>query len=111
MNILYGLALSAHMGFNGEYNAIHPHVRLEKDSYATGLYWNSEENLSTYLSYSFKMDKYFLEIGAVSGYSETNPLVRAGIEVENFNLFVTPGFERRNDGLKLVFGVEFLLGK
>lgn len=111
MNLLYGLALSAHMGFEGEYNSIHPHVRLEQDQYAIGLYQNSENNVSSYLSYSFEKNDYYLELGIVTGYLKPVPLIRAGVGLDDLNLFIAPGFESRNDGLKLVFGVEYLLGK
>jgi len=113
MNILYGLALSAHVGFEGEYNAIHPHVRLEKDSYAVGSYINSEKNLSSYVSYSFEMDSYYLELGLVGGYtmSEVLPLFRAGFEKNNIDAFITPGFEGSSMVPKVVLGIEIMLGK
>lgn len=113
MNILYGLALSAHMGFEGEYNSIHPHVRLEQGPYAVGSYINSERNLSSYVSYSLEKDHYYLEFGLASGYSYSNvvPLFRTGISKDSIDMFVTLGFENGSTTPKIILGIEILLGK
>ena len=39
------LALSLHMGLEGDYNNIHPHVRCDINNTIAGAYYNSEENV------------------------------------------------------------------
>ena len=47
MNCLaIGLALSMHIGLQGEYNQAHPYATCETDKTIVGAYYNSEENLS-----------------------------------------------------------------
>ena len=116
MDILLGLAISAHMGFVGEYNAIHPHVRAEFDNtLVAGAYYNSEENLSLYLAKHFENPKgYFMEVGVVSGYEFDDapiiPFFRAGKDInENCSLFVAPAVEvvDGENQIAVVFGVEY----
>ena len=100
------------MGFEGEYNSIHPHARLEYRDYAAGVYLNSIDNVSTYLSYHLNLDKYFLEIGAVTGYNfPVIPMVRAGTSLTpNIDVFISPGFENSSNP-NVVLGIEFNLRK
>lgn len=114
MNLLLGLATSIHMGFEGEYNQIHPHARLEYRDYAAGTYLNSENRLSSYLSYTVDIGTYYLEFGAVGGYSDSIlPLVRGGKQLSNdVRFFITPGFEVGGTNKpKVVLGLEFNLRK
>ena len=39
------LALSMHVGLEGNYNSIHPHARCQKDALISGVYYNSEDNV------------------------------------------------------------------
>ena len=48
------LAMSVHSGLEGEYNSIHPHVRCTVDNTIVGVFYNSEESVSTYVGYKFK---------------------------------------------------------
>ena len=43
------LALSMHIGLEGDYNSIHPHARCQKDSLISGVYYNSEDKISAYV--------------------------------------------------------------
>ena len=102
-----GLALSLHLGFEGEYNAIHPHLRYTTDSYIAGAYYNSESNISPYVGYRFEHNDFGLEIGAVGNYSHADvlPYVRGTYK----QFFVAPGVESENVGL--VLGIELPLQK
>lgn len=70
MDILFGAALSLHLAKNGdEYNFIHPHLRLEHDSYIAGAYYNSIEAISLYAGKEFELSNdTSLEVGIVTGY-------------------------------------------
>ena len=97
------LALTLHLGFEGDYNSIHPQIRYTQDDFITGLYYNSESNISYYAGRVSPIGEIDLEYGIVTNYSDAPiaPFVRAKYK----NFFVAPGLERDNIGL--VFGVEF----
>jgi hypothetical protein len=111
MNFLLSLATTMHLGFEGEYNSIHPHTRFESNDYAIGAYLNSENNISPYVSYSLKMQSYSLELGLVGGYSiPAVPLLRLGKSLsKDVDIFITPGFENNTENPKIVLGLEFTL--
>ena len=43
------LALSMHIGLSQDYNQVHPHARCTVDNYITGVFYNSEDNVSAYI--------------------------------------------------------------
>jgi len=94
------LALSIHVGLEGDYNAIHPHARCQKDALISGVYYNSEEKISAYIG----LEHNGFEIGLVTGYSydEVVPMIR----YKKDNVFIAPAIEK--SGRKgLVVGLEF----
>jgi len=112
MNLLLSLATTMHFGFEGEYNNIHPHARLESDAYSIGAYLNSENNISPYISYSLELESYNLEFGLVGGYlAPVVPLVRLNKSLSNsIDIFVSPGFENNAiNSPKIVLGLEIKL--
>lgn len=116
MEFLLGMALSAHMGLEGSYNAVHPHARLEFDNnVVAGAYYNSEENMSVYAGYRLEKDSLFAEAGAVTGYDAISPVLpyaRVGIDMNNgFSVFGAPAFEENLSGdikTGAVVGVEYM---
>lgn len=104
MSITLGLALSLHLGFEGEYNSIHPHLRYNVDNYIAGVYYNSEENVSTYVGKRFEHNDFGLEVGAVTGYTTAPVVPYARVTYDNF--FIAPGVEE-NDNTGVVLGYEF----
>jgi hypothetical protein len=114
MEFVFALAFSHHMGLEGNYNEIHPHVQLQHDSgFVAGAYLNSETRLSAYAGYRFEHGPAFLEMGAVTGYQgiAVAPYVRAGYEVsDGVDVFVAPALERTRSGdprVGAVLGISF----
>jgi hypothetical protein len=62
------LALSFHVGLEGDYNSVHPHGRCTVDNWITGAYYNSEENVSYYVGKKISNidNNWDLEIGLVT---------------------------------------------
>ena len=56
-------ALSLHVGLEGDYNNYHPHARCQNDALISGVYYNSENHVSTYIG----MIHNGLELGLVTG--------------------------------------------
>ena len=94
------LAISMHVGLEGDYNNIHPHARCQQDALISGLYYNSEENVSAYVG----MTHNGWELGLVTGYtySDVVPMIR----YKKNNWFITPAYER-NGTLGIVIGLGF----
>lgn len=113
MDLLWAIALSSHLGLEGDYNSIHPHVRLFEDGYIAGAYYNSEERVSAYAGYRLEpVDQAGIEIGLVTGYpafGTVAPYARGTYDVGNTRFFVAPVFETRNNktNIGVVLGIEF----
>jgi|TARA_R110000787_G_scaffold1096_2_gene3994 hypothetical protein len=92
------LAVSIHVGLANDYNSFHPHARYTSDDYISGVYRNSEDNVSIYLGKEYNGFEY----GLVTGYSEADlaPFVRYKYK----NFFIAPAYEKHTSGL--VFGFE-----
>jgi len=94
------LAISMHLGLEGDYNAIHPHARCQKDALISGVYYNSEEKISAYIG----LEHEGWEVGLVTGYTYADvvPMIR----YKKDNWFIAPAIE--SNGRKgLVIGLEF----
>jgi len=104
--VTFSLALSLHVGFEGDYNSFHPHVRYNNNNYIAGLYYNSESNISPYAGYRLEHNDFGLEFGAVGNYSDADvaPYIRGTYK----NFFVAPGIE--DDRVGIVFGIDIPIG-
>ena len=94
------LAVSMHIGLEGDYNAIHPHARCQKDALISGVYYNSEEKVSAYIG----LEHEGWEVGLVTGYTYADvvPMIR----YKKDNWFIAPAIE--SNGRKgIVIGLEF----
>ena len=90
------LALSMHIGLEGDYNNVHPHARCTVDNSIAGVYYNSEDRISAYVGKEFELDEYWkLELGLVTGYKSEDilPMIRykAG------TWFISPAYERHDN--------------
>ena len=94
------LAVSMHIGLEGDYNAIHPHARCQKDALISGVYYNSEEKVSAYIG----LEHEGWEVGLVTGYTYADvvPMIR----YKKNNWFITPAIES-NGSKGIVIGLEF----
>ena len=71
--LTFALGVSLHLGFEKEYNAIHPHVRYQNERFIAGAYYNSIDQVSLYAGQEYKYNDIGLEVAAVSGYSKQDP--------------------------------------
>ena len=115
MNCLsIALAISLHLGLEGDYNPKHPHARCDVNNTVAGIYYNSEENISGYVGYQFQMPHDIeLELGWVTGYNMDNKYnISPMFRIVKDNWFITPAYETNPDekwGITL--GYEFSLTK
>ena len=108
MEFFLGIAVSAHLGLSGNYNGIHPNIGIETNNISIGAYYNSESNISNYVSYEFEItEDTSLEIGAVDGYKYFDILPFAKLNHKNF--FMAPAIEKYNgkNNIGLIIGLEF----
>lgn len=114
MDLLWAIAVSSHLGMEGDYNSIHPHIRLFKNGYIAGAYYNSEDTVSAYAGYRLEpINQAGIEIGLATGYSAFDfaPFARGTYDVGNTRFFIAPGFENynRKTNIGVVIGVELQL--
>ena len=119
MDILLGMALSAHLGFEKTYNQTHPHLRLESEHVVSGVYYNSSENVSFYVGSKFDFSRYYIEGGMVTGYGMITgydflngiiPYARVGVNItDNISAFIAPAGETIHGEVHVhpVIGIEF----
>jgi len=108
------LAVSLHLGLQGDYNSLHPHARCEINNTVAGIYYNSEENISGYVAYQFKLPKEVeLELGWVTGYNTDNKYnIAPMFRITKDNWFITPAYEANpNKKWGITVGYEFTLTK
>ena len=102
------VALSLHIGLEGDYNNIHPHVRCDiNNNIIAGAYYNSEENISFYVGKKIPIYNVELEVGLVTGYSGAD--IAPMLLVKKGNWFMSPAYETTSNNVGLVFGYEFKL--
>ena len=91
-----------HVGLENEYNSVHPHARCEINNTISGVYYNSESNLSAYIGKKYSIFEY----GVVTGYSgmDLAPMIR----IKKDNWFIAPAYEVEGN-VGLVIGLEFKL--
>ena len=58
--IILSLALSNHVGFDNNYNEIHPHIRFKTDNTISGAFYNSERTISFYTGKEFTFDTFIV---------------------------------------------------
>jgi len=95
------MAVSLHLGLQGEYNSVHPHARCDLQSFMFGSYYNSEHRISNYIGKDFDG----FELGLVTGYQyDVVPMIRYKKDF----WFIAPAYEvSGNTGVTI--GVEFKL--
>jgi len=74
------LALSMHIGLEGKYNNIHPHARCQQDSLISGVFYNSEERISSYVG----LQHNGFELGLVTGYTYADVVPMVRYKKDNF---------------------------
>lgn len=106
------LAASLHLGIGDGWNTIHPCGRFVADNITIGIYLNSEDKLSSFVSNTFEYDDWFFELGAVTGYTGgiVVPMARAGYNYsDNIAIFASPAYSL-NKGAGVVVGLEWSIG-
>jgi hypothetical protein len=104
--IEFALALSLHLGLEGDYNEIHPHIRYNEQNYIAGVYYNSESRISFYAGKRWEYKDFGLEAGAVTGYSHGDVIPYGRATYKNF--YVAPALEG-DDTVGAVIGYELKL--
>lgn len=117
-NFVWALALSAHVGIEGDYNQFHPHVRFIDDGAIAGAYYNSMERITFYGGYRLEpADNLGIEFAIATGYDEFGPVapyMRTTYDLDNrTRLFAASAIEQNTstDTVTVggVFGVEFII--
>ena len=86
------LTLSLHLGMEHGFNEVNPHIRCDIANSSFGAYYNSEKDISFYMSQNLKIRESEIEVGLATGYRDANvvPLVRW----KKNNWFIAPMYGR-----------------
>ena len=104
------LSFTMHLGVQGDYNNIHPHLNCEKDSLIVGTYYNSERKLSYYIGKKYKINKWEIDTALVTGYHDNaiQPMIR--FKRERF--YIAPMYEKyyndTNYGIVIGYEIKFI---
>ena len=92
MDLIWAIAVSTHLGMEGDYNSIHPHVRFVEDGAIAGAYYNSMERISFYAGHRIESGNAGLELALVTGYDEWMPVapyIRGTYDLGNVSVCIT----------------------
>jgi len=110
MDIILGLALTMHLGSPNTLNETHPYVEVQHESLSLGVYYNSIEEPSFYLTYMLEYKGFYAEVGAVTGYKRASvlPYGRVGYNItDNIGVFAAPSVSADGKELKAIVGIDF----
>lgn len=116
MEFLLSVALSMHLGTEGNFNEVHPHFRVKNNHIISGLYINSDNNPAAYFGVNLEKNKFYVDLGGTLAPGEKTPIkpwLRAGYKFNNhINIFTAPVLEREdNNNLNSggLIAIEFTL--
>ena len=114
-NLTLALGLSMHLGFEGDYNQFHPHVRWQEPAYMAGVFLNSENDISAYVGQEYMFNDFGLELGVAVGYSDfpIKPFVRGVYRISVIGPAIETILYSDHEEVKpgIVIGFEYGLGK
>lgn len=106
MDILIALAASTHINSSFQYNAIHPHLRIQHNNFIAGVFGNSIENTSFYAGLNKQITQSLsIDYGLTTGYqfSLVSPMISINQALsDNVDLFVIPSVEQSNNQRKII---------
>ena len=99
--LVFGLGLSLHLGFTGDYNPVNPYVEYQHGNLRAGAYYNSEENISAYGGVNLSLiDSFSIDTGVATGYGEhtLTPYAKFNYHYnDSVTIFAMPGEELQQD--------------
>jgi hypothetical protein len=111
IEIVTSLFITAHAGFSDHnLNWVHPHIGVETEKYAAGLYYNSERRVSFYVSRTLYSGPVDIAGGVVTGYASTKVLPFISVSRyldKGFTVFVIPSVDSETRKPSLVLGLEY----
>lgn len=105
-NLIFSIAFSTHIGLNGNFANIHPHVQYQlPNSYITGIYHNSDKRAGIYFGKRTTYKQLDIEYGLVHGYKRLD--IAPMIKVNYGNVFVAPAATEDDVGIVAGYEVKF----
>ena len=104
-NLILSVALSAHLGMSGDFNSVHPTITYKKDNIISGIFYNSESQISLFVAQSREYKNYTIATGIVTGYSSS--AVVPMIKINRGGFFVAPGYANGDAGVIVGYEFEF----
>ena len=107
--IVLSMVITSHIGWTGNFNDVHPTIAYERNGYSVGLFRNSLNHTSLFVSKTDKFDGFSVEYGLANNYEgKVVPmLILRKKLVDNINLMVVPSYNKTTKQPATVLGVEF----
>ena len=102
-NLIFSVAISAHLGMSGNFNSVHPTISYNQDPFVAGVFYNSESQPSMFVGQSYELKNLKVTAGIVTGYSGNSILPMLKINHNSF--FVAPGYA--NGDVGVIAGYEW----
>lgn len=102
------LSFTMHLGVNGDYNNIHPHLQCEKDSLIVGTYYNSEKDISYYFGKNYNFNDWELDLALVSGYHDKK--IQPMIRLKSDGWYIIPMYETYYNSNRTEVNYGFVIG-
>lgn len=108
--IVLSMVLTSHIGWTGNFNDIHPSIAYEYNSYSVGLFRNSLNRTSLFVSKTSKFDDVSVQYGLANNYNgKVIPMiiVKKPI-VDHVNAVFMPSYDTAKGNAAAVVGIEIL---
>ena len=106
--IVLSMVLTSHIGWTGNFNDIHPTISYEYNSYSVGVFRNSLNHNSLFVSKTDNFDGFSIQYGLANNYNKkTIPMVifRKPI-VNHVNAMFMPSYDPVKGNPTAVIGLE-----
>ena len=106
--IILSMVLTSHIGWQSEFNDVHPMIGYEYNSYSVGMFRNSLNHTSVFVSKTSQFDGFSIQHGLANNYnSKTIPMIifRKPI-IDHVNAVFMPSYDPAKGNPTAVIGVE-----
>ena len=106
--IVLSMILTSHVGWEGKFNEVHPSISYEYKNYSVGVFRNSLDRTSVFVSKIEKFEDFSVQYGLASNYNnKTVPMVVLRRPLANrVNFILIPSYETKSGQPMLVVGLE-----
>ena len=106
--LILSMALTSHIGWDGKFNEVHPSISYVYNSYSIGVFRNSLNYNSVFVSKITKFTGFHVQYGLANNYeNKVIPMVIIKKPLnEHVNALVMPSYNKTSSKPAMVIGLE-----